>query len=171
MDANSPSSSPPYLSPQNVRYRGRDAGYPTPPAQIRTCPLRHPAAPAGRVDDQSLARPWVSDSQLRPVDRDDLRQIIPAVAVLLRSATQLLEPQPFQAVDETQQMSKAGWNGIVVQPSVQNLPQPSSDGGDTGMSPSTKHFLDPFQGSRDPLCPPVCAPTGNVLSGPSRSSA
>ena len=26
---------------------GRDAGYPAPPAQIRTCPLRHPAPPSG----------------------------------------------------------------------------------------------------------------------------
>ena len=37
---------------------GRDAGCPAPPAQIRTCPLRHPAPPLGcahqRADGESL---------------------------------------------------------------------------------------------------------------------
>ena len=43
--------------------RGRDAGYPAPPAQIRTCPLRHPAPPLGcalqSADGESLVRPRV----------------------------------------------------------------------------------------------------------------
>ena len=60
-------------------YRGRDAGYPALPAQIRTCALTHPAPPSGRIDGQSLARPWVSDRQLRPVGRDQLVHLVPAV--------------------------------------------------------------------------------------------
>ena len=50
---------------------GRDAGCPAPPAQIRTCPLRHPAPPLGcaptSADGKSLVGPRVSDSQLGPV--------------------------------------------------------------------------------------------------------
>ena len=53
--------------------RGRDAGCPAPPAQIRTGPLGHPAPPLGRAhasaDGESLIRPRVSDFQLGPVSR------------------------------------------------------------------------------------------------------
>ena len=50
-------------------YRGRDVGCPTPPAQIRTGPLRHPSPPSGRIDGKALIRPRVSDFQLGPVGR------------------------------------------------------------------------------------------------------
>ena len=53
-----------------------------PPAQIWTCPLRHPAPPSGRVDDKPLARPWGSDCQFGPVGRDQLVHLVPASAVL-----------------------------------------------------------------------------------------
>ncbi len=54
------------LSLFNAHYdRGRDAGCPAPPAQIRTCPLRHPAPPLGcamaGADGKSLIRPRVSN--------------------------------------------------------------------------------------------------------------
>ena len=35
------------IAPEGGDYCGRDAGCPAPPAQIRTCPLRHPAPPLG----------------------------------------------------------------------------------------------------------------------------
>ena len=35
------------MVPEGDDYCGRDAGCPAPPAQIRTCPLRHPAPPLG----------------------------------------------------------------------------------------------------------------------------
>ena len=62
------------LSLFNAHYdRGRDAGCPAPPAQIRTCPLRHPAPPSGcamaGADGKSLIRPRVSNFQLGPVLR------------------------------------------------------------------------------------------------------
>ena len=60
------------LSLFNAHYdRGRDAGCPAPPAQIRTCPLRHPAPPLGcamaGADGKSLIRPRVSNFQFGPV--------------------------------------------------------------------------------------------------------
>ena len=60
------------LSLFNAHYdRGRDAGCPAPPAQIRTCPLRHPAPPSGcamaGADGKSLIRPRVSNFQFGPV--------------------------------------------------------------------------------------------------------
>ena len=75
----------------NAHYdRGRDAGCPAPPAQIRTCPLRHPAPPLGcamaGADGNSLIRPRVSNFQFGPVRlcyRCDPAQ---AEAVLLRPA-------------------------------------------------------------------------------------
>ena len=75
----------------NAHYdRGRDAGCPAPPAQIRTCPLRHPAPPLGcamaGADGKSLIRPRVSNFQFGPVRlcyRCDPAQ---AEAVLLRPA-------------------------------------------------------------------------------------
>ena len=67
-------------------YRGRDAGCPAPPAQIRTCPLRHPAPPLGCTDGESVVRPRVSDFQPGPVGRGQSRDISPCGAVLLRPA-------------------------------------------------------------------------------------
>ena len=58
------------LVPKGEDYCGRDAGCPAPPAQIRTCPLRHPAPPLGRTDGESWVRPRVSDFQPGPVHRD-----------------------------------------------------------------------------------------------------
>ena len=66
--------------------RGRNAGFPAPPAQIRTGPLRHPAPPSGHGDGQTLARPWVSDCQLRPVVSGPFRQGVPTITVLLGAA-------------------------------------------------------------------------------------
>ena len=67
-------------------YRGRDAGYPAPPAQIRTCPLRHPAPPLGCIDGESSIRPRVSDFQPGPMGSGQSRDVIPSGAVLLRPA-------------------------------------------------------------------------------------
>ena len=79
------------LSLFNAHYdRGRDAGYPAPPAQIRTCPLRHPAPPSGCAmtgsDGKSLLRPRVSDFRLGPVLLYYRCNPAVAVAVLLRPA-------------------------------------------------------------------------------------
>ena len=68
------------------RYRGRDAGYPAPPAQIRTCPLRHPAPPLGWTDGESAVRPRVSDFQPGPMGSGQSRDVSPCGAVLLRPA-------------------------------------------------------------------------------------
>ena len=43
-----------YASSKPMFYRGRKASFPAPPAQIRTCPLRHTAPPSG-VDDKLFA--------------------------------------------------------------------------------------------------------------------
>ena len=66
--------------------RGRDAGYPAPPAQIRTCPLRHPAPPLGWTDGESAVRPRVSDFQPGPMGSGQSRDVSPCGAVLLRPA-------------------------------------------------------------------------------------
>ena len=68
------------------QYRGRDAGYPAPPAQIRTCPLRHPAPPLGWTDGESAVRPRVSDFQPGPMGSGQSRDVSPCGAVLLRPA-------------------------------------------------------------------------------------
>ena len=68
---------------------GREAGCPAPPAQIRTCPLRHPAPPLGRAsgsaDGEASIRPRVSDFQPGPVSRGQAVDTGPSCAVLLRS--------------------------------------------------------------------------------------
>ena len=65
-----------------VHYRGRDAGRPAPPAQIRTRPLRHPALPSGSghyfADGKALVRPRVTDFQLGPVRLGEARDIVPS---------------------------------------------------------------------------------------------
>ncbi len=54
-------------------YRGRDAGCPAPPAQIRTCPLGHPAPPlgsaCGSADGKASFRPRVPEFQSGPESR------------------------------------------------------------------------------------------------------
>ena len=69
---------------------GRDAGCPAPPAQFRTCPLRHPAPPLGcagvGADGKSLARPRMSDFQPGPVGVHKTLESGPLEAVLLRTA-------------------------------------------------------------------------------------
>ena len=76
------------VSSDAVYYRGRDAGCPAPPAQIRTGPLGHPAPPLGSAphsaDGKSLVRPRVSDFQPRPIGLGQCRDIGPCRAVLLR---------------------------------------------------------------------------------------
>ena len=76
------------VSSDAVSYRGRDAGCPAPPAQIRTGPLGHPAPPLGSAphsaDGKSLVRPRVSDFQLGPMGLGQCRDIGPCRAVLLR---------------------------------------------------------------------------------------
>ena len=76
------------VSADAVYYRGRDAGCPAPPAQIRTGPLGHPAPPLGSAphsaDGKSLVRPRVSDFQLGPMGLGQCRDIGPCRAVLLR---------------------------------------------------------------------------------------
>ena len=74
------------IVPERSDYRGRDAGYPAPPAQIRTCPLRHPAPPLGCIDGESSIRPRVSDFQPGPMGSGQSRDVIPSGAVLLRPA-------------------------------------------------------------------------------------
>ena len=70
--------------------RGREAGYPAPPAQIRTCPLGHPAPPSGSAmadaDGKSLIRPRVSYERPGPVFLYKDFDLVQAEAVLLRSA-------------------------------------------------------------------------------------
>ena len=76
------------VSQDAVYYRGRDAGCPAPPAQIRTGPLGHPAPPLGSAphsaDGKSLVRPRVSDFQPGPMGLSQCRNIGPCRAVLLR---------------------------------------------------------------------------------------
>ena len=71
------------------RHRGRDAGCPAPPAQIRTCPLRHPAPPLGGTrrcaNGKTLLWPRVSDFHFRPVLLGEPINAGPLEAVLLRS--------------------------------------------------------------------------------------
>ena len=74
------------IVPKRSDYRGRDAGYPAPPAQIRTCPLRHPAPPLGWTDGESAVRPRVSDFQPGPMGSGQSRDVSPCGAVLLRPA-------------------------------------------------------------------------------------
>ena len=70
--------------------RGREAGCPAPPAQIRTCPLGHPAPPSGSAmadaDGKSLIRPRVSNERPGPVFLCNDFDLVQAEAVLLRSA-------------------------------------------------------------------------------------
>ena len=70
--------------------RGREAGCPAPPAQIRTCPLGHPAPPSGSAmadaDGKSLIRPRVSYKRPGPVFLYKDFDLVQAEAVLLRSA-------------------------------------------------------------------------------------
>ena len=76
------------VSSDAVYYRGRDAGCPAPPAQFRTCPLRHPAPPLGSaphsIDGKSLIRPRMSNFQPGPMVLGHYRDIDPCRAVLLR---------------------------------------------------------------------------------------
>ena len=76
------------VSDDAVSYRGRDAGCPAPPAQIRTGPLGHPAPPLGSAphsaDGKSVVRPRVSDYQPGPMGLGQCRNIGPCRAVLLR---------------------------------------------------------------------------------------
>ena len=103
------------------------------------------------IDGKSLARPRVSDFQRGPVFRCQSLHTVPAVAVLLRSAAQSPEPQYFQSLHETPQISVAGWNGKVVQPSIKYLSQPPRGLVYAVVHPPAKLLLYSLQGARHPL--------------------
>ena len=106
------------LLPAGNDYRGRDAGCPAPPAQIRTRPLRHPAPPLGNgryfADGKALVGPRVTDFQLGPVGLGKAHNIVPSGAVFLGTPAQRVQPHPLEAVGKTVQMPVAGGDGIVI---------------------------------------------------------
>ena len=100
---------------------------PGPPAQIRTSALTHPAPPsgcAGARDGEPCIRPWVSDCQLRPVGRSELLHVFPRCAILLGSSPQDAHPNPAEPFVTALEVGKARRYGIVIQPPIENLPQP-----------------------------------------------
>ena len=63
---------------------GRNVGYPTPPVQIWTWSLNHPAPTSGH-DGKSRGRPWVQIPQRRPEGRRQCADPVPCRAILLRT--------------------------------------------------------------------------------------
>ena len=87
-------------------FRGRSAGCPAPPAQIRTCALTHPA-PALSVDGKSLRRPRVEDGHGGPVLPAQGVQTFPWVACPLRPSADSPHPEPPQGPHELRQRRAA----------------------------------------------------------------
>ena len=80
-----------FEEPEAEEHRGRDPGFPGPPAQIRTCALTHTAPALGRAvahDGKSFVRPWVSYPQLRPVLVPQCIHFLPGRFVPLRASPQ-----------------------------------------------------------------------------------
>ena len=80
-------------------YRGRELGCPSPPAQIWTCALTHPAPTSG-VDDKPLARPQVTDGGFRPMEAYKAVQCWPTVAIFLRASAQSAHQHSLDRLNE-----------------------------------------------------------------------
>ena len=96
---------------------GRNVGYPTPPVQIRTWSLNHPAPTSG-PDGKSRGRPWVQNPQRRPEGRRQCADPVPCKAILLRTLPQGTQPHPLEAKHKPAPGPKAGLHRTIPQPSA-----------------------------------------------------
>ncbi len=99
-----------------------------------------------------LFRPRVSDPRLGPAPVHQGLQPLPAEAVSLRPSAQRLQPYPFQDVGEASQEAGARWDCVVVQPPVDDPPQPPGDLVEVVVPAPPKNLRDALQSTAHPLC-------------------
>ena len=131
-------------------YRGREPGYPGPPAQIRTCALTHPA-PALGVDGEALVWPRVTDGGLWPKEAGQAVQRWPFVAVLLRAPAQGAQKHASDRENECLESTRCAGDSVVVQPSVDDSSEPSGHFVFAPVHSLSELFLDAPEGASHPL--------------------
>ena len=130
--------------------RGRNVGYPTPPAQIRTWSLNHPAPTSG-LDGKSRGRPRMQNPQRRPEGCRQYADPVPSEAILLRALPQGAQPHPLEATHKPVEGPEAGWHCVVTQPSAHDPTKPFGDLVDVVMHSPAQFGLDALQGPIDAL--------------------
>ena len=141
---------PSLTGPTTATYRGREPGFPGPPAEIPACALTHRAPPLG-IHDEPVARPRVTDCGFGPVDGGQEIDVLPLRAVPLGPTPEGTPEQPLAEVNEPLQVSSAPGDGIVVEPAVDDPAQPRSRFMPVVVPPLAKSFPDPPQGAVDPF--------------------
>ena len=133
-----------------TQIRGRSAGCPAPPAQIRTCALTHPA-PALSVDGKSLRRPRVEDGHGGPVLPAQGVQTFPWVACPLRPSADSPHPEPPQRPHELRQRRAACGHRVIAKPSAKHPSKPPCCHHRVVMHAPTQLGLDGLEGPAHPL--------------------
>ena len=73
-------------------------------------------------DGKPLFWPWMQDLQRRPESRRDPSQLVQLGPVHLRPASQDTQPHSSEAKCKPPEGRETGWNGVVAQPSIHDLP-------------------------------------------------
>ena len=153
-----------------TQIRGRSAGCPAPPAQIRTCALTHPA-PALSVDGKSLRRPRVEDGHGGPVLPAQGVQTFPWVACPLRPSADSPHPEPPQGPHELRQRRAACGHRVIAKPSAEHPSKPPCCHHRVVMHAPTQLGLDGLEGPSHPLRDRFPAQTEAAHCASSGSSA
>ena len=95
--------------------------------------------------------PWVQNPEPWPIGLRQHFDPVPCRAIFLRPAAQCAQPQLLEAVHEHLEMREAGWNRIVVQPTIQDSSKPSGRLMNVAMHPPMQCGLDAREGPVDPL--------------------
>ena len=155
---------------RRAEIRGRSAGCPAPPAQIRTCALTHPA-PALSVDGKSLRRPRVEDGHGGPVLPAQGVQTFPWVACPLRPSADSPHPEPPQGPHELRQRRAACGHRVIAKPSAEHPSKPPCCHHRVVMHAPTQLGLDGLGGSVASASGPVSGPDRSAHCASSGSSA
>ena len=88
-------------------------------------------------------------------------QPLPTEAVALRPSAQSLQPYPFQDVGEASQEAGTRRDGVVVQPPVDDPPQPPGDLARVVVPAPPQNLCDALQSAAHPLCSGGLRPSSN----------
>ena len=105
--------------PRLLKYRGRDASFLAPPAQIRTCRI---TAYGSYLDGEAISGPGVKDTRLREKVGRQLSRSFPRHAISLAAPPERASPEIGDVRVERAQCSTICWHGMVHEEARGDLP-------------------------------------------------